>query len=460
MSDSKKSLNHDIDIMNVANDVVIKARKRGCSADAVVSERRVTEVACRTGKIEDIRRVQGRVLGLRVVMSGGKQACVSTSNFTNLDVLIDKAVVMAENSPRDRFISFAKSGEYGDSLVRSSEELGIFSPDAVSSDRLVSMALEMEVASVMYDSCISNTESVEASYAVVNTALVTDGAFINSYSRSDIGLSIVVVAQRSDTMENGYSSFCAHSLSLLPSPRVIGREAAEMAVAKLGSRKVGTCRVPVVFSNRVSGTLLYCLAAAVNGNNVVAGASFLAKSMNQRLFCRGVEIIDDPLLRNGIDSRPFDGEGLIGTPVSVVKDGELNSWILDLRSGNQLGLQTTRSAVRSNSAAVRPGISNFYCNKGTVSFSSMIGSIEEGLYVNELFGHGANLITGDYSQGVSGFWIENGQLSYPVNEITIAGNLRDMFASAVFADDLEFRGSQTTAPSVRIDGMTVAGLVT
>ncbi len=236
----------------------------------------------------------------------------------------------------------------------------------------------------------------------------------------------------------------------------IGRSDGEKAVRKLGPRKVGSARVPVVYDRRVAGSILGHLAGAINGAAIARGTSFLKDRMNETIFPEGITIVDDPHRKRGLRSKAFDGEGVANGRRDVVASGRLTTWLLDLRSARQLGLESTGHAARGTSAPPAPAASNFYMAPGTESRDALIAGIDSGLYVSELIGFGVNAITGDYSRGAAGFWIEKGALTYPVSEITVAGNLNDIFAHLTPADDLEFRYG-TDAPTLRIDGLTVAG---
>ena len=225
---------------------------------------------------------------------------------------------------------------------------------------------------------------------------------------------------------------------------------------RLNPRKMATSQVPVIYDPRVSGGLIGSFASAINGAAIARGTSFLKDRMGQRIFAAGIQIIDDPLRRRGLRSKPFDGEGLPTQRRAMIEDGVLQSWFLDLATARQLHLTSTGNAARGTGAPPSPSPTNLYLAAGTVSPADLIGDIKQGFYITELIGMGTNLVTGDYSRGAAGFWIENGAIAYPVSEVTVAGNLKDMFARLIPANNLEFRYG-TDAPTVRIDGMTVAG---
>jgi PmbA protein len=257
-------------------------------------------------------------------------------------------------------------------------------------------------------------------------------------------------------MEGDYDYTAAVFADDMESPEIIGASAGGKAIKRLNPKKAETAAVPIVYDTRVSKSLLGHLSAAINGASIARRSSFLKDKMGERVFPQGINIVDDPLRKRGLKSRPFDGEGAITRSLNLIEGGHLNTWIMDLRSARQLGLKTTGHASRGTSSPPSPSTSNLYLEPGEMSPEQLIKDIKQGLYVNELIGFGVNGVTGDYSRGASGFWIENGEISYPVSEVTIAGNLIEMFANLSVADDLQFRYG-TDAPTVRVEGMTVAG---
>jgi PmbA protein len=257
-------------------------------------------------------------------------------------------------------------------------------------------------------------------------------------------------------MERDYDySYVRHGADL-ESPERIGRKAAERAVARLNPRKVSTRKVPVVFDPRVASSLVGHLASAVNGSSIARKVSFLKDKLGQKVFADGIRIVDDPLRKRGLRSHPFDGEGVAGKAMALVEDGVLQTWILDCATARELGLKTNGRASRGVSSAPSPSSSNLHMEAGKVGPQDLIADIKDGFYVADLIGSGANMVTGDYSRGASGFWIENGKITYPVSEVTIAGHLTDMFRNLTPANDLEFRYA-TNAPTIRLEGLTVAG---
>ena len=288
-------------------------------------------------------------------------------------------------------------------------------------------------------------------------ALVASNGFAGGYGISRSSLSAAVLAGTGQAMERDYDFGSKVYRADLPAAAEIGRNAGERAVRRLNPRKVKTQKVPVVYDPRVSRGLLSHLSGAISGPSIARGTSFLKDRLDQPVFAPGVTVIDDPFIRRGLRSRPFDGEGIATRRHTVIDGGRLTTWLMDLRSSRQLGLATTGHASRGTSAPPTPSPANLHMVAGSKTPKELIGEITQGFYITEMLGMGVNGITGDYSRGATGFWIENGELAYPVSELTVAGNLKDMFLALEPASDLEFRYGMD-APTVRIDGMTIAGL--
>ncbi len=303
---------------------------------------------------------------------------------------------------------------------------------------------------------VTNSEGAEGGWGRSAVALAASNGFRRGYAGSHSSLSVSVVAGNGTAMERDYDFTSAVYGSDLEDPAVVGRRAGERAVKRLNPRKAATARVPVVFDPRVANSLLGHLAGAINGAGIARGISFLKDKLGERVFPAGIDVIDDPHRRRGLGSRPFDGEGLPNRRLALVEDGILRSWILDLRSARQLGLKSTAHAARGTSSPPSPSTTNLHLAPGKLSPRELMADIESGFYCTELIGFGVNNVTGDYSRGAAGFWIERGEIAYPVSEITIAGNLKEMFLHLTPADDLAFR-YRTNAPTLRVEGMTVAG---
>jgi PmbA protein len=287
-------------------------------------------------------------------------------------------------------------------------------------------------------------------------ALAASNGFAGGYASTGHGVSVAVLAGAGTAMERDYQYASAIHGGDLRDASAVGREAGERAVRRLGARKVATARVPVVYDPRVASSVLRHLIGAISGPAIARGTSFLKDKLGERLFPRGILITDDPHKRRGLRSKPFDGEGLANRRRAIIEDGVLTTWLLDLASARQLGLASTGHAARGTSSPPSPAPTNLWLEPGPVTDKELISDIAQGFYVSELMGMGVNGVTGDYSRGAAGFWIEHGELAYPVSEVTVAGNLKDMFQRLSAASDLEFKTGMD-APTVRVDGMTVAG---
>ena len=303
---------------------------------------------------------------------------------------------------------------------------------------------------------VTNSEGADASYSSRNIALVTSNGFAQSYKTSSASVSVSVLAGEGTAMERDYDYAIARHVSDLDNPATLGKNAGNRAIKRLNPQKIQSCTVPVVFDPRVSKSLVSTFASAINGAAIARGTSFLKDSLGKALFNPSVSIMDDPHRVRGLSSRPFDSEGVEGKKRALIENGVLTTWLLDLRSANQLNLTTTGHASRGLASPPSPSSSNLYMENGDISCQDLISDIKNGFYVTDTFGMGINTITGDYSQGANGFWIENGKISYAVSEITIAGNLGDMFKNITPANDLEFRYG-TNAPTLRVESMTIAG---
>ena len=410
-------------------------------------------VAQRLGKSEKLERSESRDLGLRVLV-GKRQAIASTTDFTrdSLDSLVDRALAMARAAPEDPYCGIADPGQIATAI----KTLDICDSEEPSAESLVARAAEAEEAARAVEG-VTNSEGAEAGWSRATIALAATNGFAQRYATSSQSVAASVLAGEGTAMERDYDFHTAVYGGDLRAPEEVGRNAGERAVRRLGARKVETAQVPVVYDRRVSGGLLRHLAGAIGGPSVARGTSFLKDRMGERVFARGIDIVDDPHRPRGLRSKPFDAEGVANGRRMVVEDGVLRMWILDLASSRQLGLETTGHASRGTASPPSPAATNLWMQPGALSPDALIGEIDSGFYVTELIGMGVNAVTGDYSRGATGYWIENGEIAYPVSEVTVAGNLKNMFAKLTPANDLEFR-SGVDAPTIRIDGMTVAGI--
>ena len=439
--------------LDLIADLIARARARGAdAADAVLVGSVALSNAQRLGELERLEREESRDLGLRVLV-GRRQAIVSSTDMAAaaLDELVERALAMARSVPEDKYCGLAEP----DQLAKDHPDLDICDPEEPSPETLIARASACEDAARAVAG-VTNSEGAEASWSLSRVSLAASNGFSGSYAASRHAIGVSVLAGKGLAMERDYDFTSTVFGADLEDPETIGRRAGERAVRRLGPKKARTAKVPVVFDPRVAGGLIGHLASAINGRTVARGTSFLKNKMGEPVFARGLNVVDDPHRARGLRSKPFDGEGLKNARRSIVEDGVLQTWLLDLRSARQLGLASTGHASRGTSSPPGPAATNLYLEAGEKSPEALIGEIEAGFYITEMMGMGVNGVTGDYSRGAAGFWIEQGALAYPVSEVTVAGNLKDMYLALTPADDLEFRYG-INAPTVRVDGMTVAG---
>jgi PmbA protein len=435
------------------DDLLRRARKAGAdAADAVFVQGASLSIAERLGKPEKLERAEGRDLGLRVFV-GKRQAIVSSSDISSqaLGELAERAVAMAKAVPEDPFCGIADPAD----LATTVPELDLCDPDEPATETLMTRLREAEDAARSVPG-VTNSEGAEAGWSRSLVALAATNGFRQGYAVSSSSISVSVLAGEGTAMEHDYDFTSAVYGSELESPAAMGKRVGEKAVRRLNPRKVSTIKVPIIYDPRVSNSIVGHLAGAINGAGIARGVSFLKDKMGKIVLPAGMDIIDDPHRRRGLRSRPFDGEGLANRRMALVEDGVLKTWVLDLRSARQLNLKSTGHAARGTSSPPGPSTTNLYLSAGKETPKQLMADIESGFYCTDLIGFGVNNVTGDYSRGASGFWIEKGELAYPVSEITIAGNLTEMFQNLRAANDLTFRFG-TNAPTLRIDGMTVAG---
>ena len=438
--------------LDFLGDLIAKAHRAGADeADAVLFEGVSLSHAQRLGNTEKLERAESYDLGLRVFI-GKRQAIVSSNDRGGeTDALIERAIAMAKAVPEDPYCGLAEPGE----IARDWPALDMVDPEEPAPERLIERAAAAEEAARAVPG-VTNSDGASASWGRSRVAMVASNGFAGAHASTGHSVVVSVVAGKGTAMERDDDYTSAIHAGDLRDPAAVGREAGRRAVRRLGARKIATCQVPVVYDPRIASSLLRHLAGAISGPAVARGTSFLKDKLGQRLFPAGVGVIDDPHKKRGLRSRPFDGEGIANRRRAIIEDGVLTTWLLDLASARQLKLKSTGHAGRGTSAPPGPVPANLWLEPGPVTAQALIGDIASGFYVTELMGHGVNGVTGDYSRGAAGFWIENGALAYPVSEVTVAGNLKEMFAHLAAANDLEFR-SGIDAPTLRIDGMTVAG---
>jgi PmbA protein len=436
-----------------AERLVKAARAAGAdAADAVALRSMSLGVEVRDGAVEESERAEADDLGLRVLV-GRRQAVVSTNDLSadGIGALAERAVAMARAAPEDKFAGLADASQ----LAHDFPDLDLLDPELPSVEALEKAAREAEAAGLAVKG-VAKSGGASASAGIGGMVLVTSHGFRGNYLGSRHGLSMTAIAGTGTGMERDYDYTSALHAADLDAPEKIGRSAGERAVARINPRKVSTRKVPVVFDRRVANSIVGHLASAVNGASVARKTSLLRDKMGEKLFADGIRIIDDPLRLRGLRSHPFDGEGVAGKTLALIDDGVLRSWLLDCATARELGLVTTGHAQRGASSVPSPGASNLHMEPGTLSAEELIADIADGFYVTDLIGMGVNMVTGDYSRGASGFWIENGERTYAVSEVTIAGHLLDMFRNLTPANDLEFRYG-VNAPTLRLEGLTVAG---
>jgi PmbA protein len=439
--------------LDLLDDVLSKARAAGAdAADAVFVESRSLAVAYRLGKQESLEHSEAKVVGLRIFV-GQRQAIVSSSDISShvLTALVERGLAMARVVPEDPYCGLADASEIATEI----SDVDACDPGAIDAATVSERALAAEAAALSVPG-VSNSEGAEAGAGLDIYAIAGSNGLRQTYSRSWHSISVAVLAGQGTEMERDYNYASSVYSEDLDDAEAIGRRCGERAVRRLHPRKASSAQVPIVFEPRVARGLLGHLAAAINGSAVARGTTFLTGKLGEPVFTPGITIVDDPLRRRGLRSRPFDGEGIASSRRAIVEDGLLKTWLLDLRSARQLRLRSTGHAARGASSPPSPAPSNLYLEPGRVSAEQLVRDIASGLYVTDLMGFGVNGVTGDYSRGASGFWIENGALAYPVSEITVSGNLLQMFRKLTPAGDLEFRYG-IDSPTVRIDGMTVAG---
>jgi len=438
---------------DILEQLLRSARRAGAdAADAILVSSVAASVSYRLGQLEELERAESWDLGLRVFV-GERVAFVSSNDLApaTLIELPGRAIAMAKLAPEDRFACLAPA----ERLAKSWPSLDLEDPSEPSAEDLIERARAVEGAAMAVPG-ITNSEGGGASFGRSEIALATSDGFFGRYAGTSHSIGVAVLAGEGTGMERDYDSASARHADDLESAEAVGRRAGERTVARLDPRRAKSQAVPVVFEPRVASSLVGHLAGAISGASVARGVSFLKDNLGKDVFAAGIGIIDDPHRIRGPRSKPFDGEGVRNARMALIENGVLQTWILDCASAKQLGLQTTGHAARGTGGPPSPSTTNLYMAPGTASPDALIADIAQGLFVTELLGMGVDMVTGDYSRGASGFWIENGAIAYPVSGVTIAGNLKDMFQRLTPANDLVFRYG-TNAPTLRVEGMTVAG---
>jgi len=437
-------------LTETAERLIDAARRAGADkADAAVVRSFGRSVSVRLGKVEDTESAESEDLALRVFV-GQRVSTVSADINADVDRLAERAVAMARVSPEDRFAALAPR----DRLAKDDLDLDLYDATELASETMVEQALALEDAARAVKG-VTNSNGASVSAGSSGLVLVTSEGFVGERIRSGFSRSVSVISGEGTRMERDYDFDSRIHYADLDPVEAIGRRAGERVVRRLDPGKLPTGTYPIVFDPRVARGLLANLVSAINGAAIARGTSFLKDRMGEAVLPESMTVTDDPLLARRAGSRPFDGEGVRGEPLKLVENGLLRHWLLDTATANELGLQTNGRAARS-SGGVSPSASNVTLSPGGVSPEELIAETGHGIYVHEMIGQGANLVTGDYSRGATGYLIENGELTRPVSEITIAGNLKEMLLSLTAANDLDTRFS-IVAPTLRVAGMTVAG---
>ncbi len=441
------------DLLALAQTALARAKHFGASAaDALVVDGRSLEVAVRDGAIENLEQSEAIEVGLRVFV-GQASAAIATSKIdaAGIERIAEQAVAMAKAAPPDPYAGIASS----DQVARDWAIPDIAGETLLDANQLRDMALAAEKSALAVKG-VSKSGGAGASSSDRSVALAASNGFSGFYRRTGLSLSATAIAGDGTAMERDYDYSSVIHAQDLREPQDIGSEAGRRVVRRINPRKVKSQAVPVIYDSRIASSLVGHFLSAIMGSSIARGTSFLREKLGQQVFGDSIHIIDDPLRPRGLASKPFDAEGIATRALPLIEAGVLKSWILDLGSARQLGLQTTGHAARGLAGPPGPSSSNVTLSPGSLSLDDMIRSIGTGFYVTELIGHGPNIVTGDYSRGASGFWVENGEITYPVSEVTLAGRLSDMFRNLEPANDLVYRGS-INAPSCRLEGMTLGG---
>ena len=447
-------MNNNLEV--IASALLDMSKKAGAEAAEVIGlEKKSLNVDVLNGMLEGVERSEAIDIGLRVIVEG-RQACLSSSDVReeSLEKMVTRSLSMAREAPVDKDIVLARN----DQLVSAQdlEALDLIDTEVmVEADRLEKWAIEAEVEARKVKG-ITQVQGSSASVGIIKSQLAFSNGFSQGYSRSGVNISCVSISGQGNKMERDYASESRVHISDLPSPSSIGQLSGERAAARFGARKPPTGNYPVLYDERVSSSLVGHLIGAINGASIVRGSSWLAKNLGEEIFPKNISIKECPLKVRCSGSRPFDAEGLKTNTKNIINNGILETWLLDLSSSQNLGLESTGNAVRSVSSPPSPGISNISLIGGLKSRDYLIKEMGTGLLVTSMIGLTLNPITGDYSRGASGYWVENGEVKYPVNECTLAGNLKEMLKTIIPANDSK-RHLSFSVPSLLVQGLKIAG---
>ena len=448
-----KQLN-DKDVMNILIDTALS--NGATAADCVLSRSRGLSLTRRLGKDETLERYEDFDTGLRVFV-GTQIASVSTNDNSETAIrdVAKRAVDMAKIAPQDDFSLIASQETLNDFPIQNSISVDSYDDVEPNIDIIRDRAKEVEDSALSVKG-ITNSDGADASWGEGETLLMTSNGFFGSSKKSNHSVSVVVIAEKDGKMERDYDYSSKVFGKDLRNSNQIGIEAAKKTLARMGATKPLTGKYPVIFDPRVSRSIAGHFASAINGSAIARKTSFLKDMLNKQIANPAINIIDDPFLKRGLGSRLFDAEGLGSRKYTLIKDGILQQWLLDLSSAKQLNLKPSGNAKRGISGPPSPGTSNFMISPGDVTPDNLIKNVSEGFFVTDMIGSSVSMITGDYSRGASGFWIKNGELSIPITEATIAGNLKEMFMTLQPANDIDYSHS-INSPTLLIEGTTIAG---
>src|SRR5215472_6799132 len=456
--DTRVATHEEIDLRELASDVVSRAMKAGATAaEAIVRDGTEFSTVVRLGQVETLKEAGSRGLGLRVFV-GKRAASTYSSDFTpdGIQHLVKGALELARVTSEDPFAGLPEREQLG----QVSGDLQLYFEDVYSlpPEERIDHARRAERAALDCDPRLKNSDGGSFDASTGRKVLANSLGFLGESRGSYCSVAAVPIAQAADgSMQRDYWYSAARSLTKLASPESVGQEAARRTLRRLGARKVATVRVPIVLDPLVAGSILDNIFDAANGSAIYRQSSFLAGKLGEKIAGANVTVIDDGTMPGGFGTSPFDGEGIPTRRTLVIEKGVLQSYLLNTYTARKLGLKTTGNASRGLAGNPGIGSGNFFLQPGQKTPQQIISEIKSGFYVTEFLGFGVNLVTGDFSRGASGLWIENGELTFPVEEVTVAGNLKDMLNNiSEIGNDLEFRGS-TACPTLRIDGMMIAG---
>jgi PmbA protein len=454
------------DLKQLASDVLAKALKAGATdAEAVVHEGDEFSALVRLGQVETLKESGSRAVGLRVFI-GQRTASTSSSDFSNESIarLVDGAITLAKITSEDPFAGLPETHEFG----KLDGDLHLYFDDVneMPPAERIEIARRTEAAAMAYDTRIQNSGGGDFDTATSHKIMMNSRGFVGEYRRSYCGFSTAPIAHdEKGNMQRNYWFSNARTVTRLENPEEIGQEAARRTLKRLGARQVKTQKAPVVFSPEIARGIIGNIFDAANGDSIYRNASFFSGLLGEQVAGDNITVVDDGTMvfdegdikTGGFGTRPFDGEGLPTRRTVLVERGILKNYVMNTYTARKLNMKSTGNASRGLAGNPGIGAGNFFLEAGTLTPEEIIGDVKNGLYVTETMGFGVNLVTGDYSQGASGMWIENGEIAYPVEEITIAGNLKDMYKNIVaIGNDLVFRAA-SAAPTIRVEGMMIAG---